>query len=89
MMYFIDVQDERVVLPPALDATSGSTGASASASAAPHGIEIAIEFKPVERPTEPVDNDQPVQCPFPEPSILNVSSGASFIYYRICLLGVC
>ncbi|KAL8536423.1 hypothetical protein ACS0TY_011872 [Phlomoides rotata] len=61
------VLDERVVLPPALDATAGAT----AASAAPHGIEIAIEFKPVERPSEPVDYDQPIQCPFPEPSILN------------------
>lgn len=41
--------------------------------AAPHGIEVAGEFKPVEHPTEPLDNDRPVQCPLPEPSILNVS----------------
>lgn len=58
-------------MPPALDATSGST--AASASAATHGIEIAVEFKPVERPSEPLNDDQPIQCPFPEPSILNVS----------------
>ncbi|GAA0149808.1 hypothetical protein LIER_08893 [Lithospermum erythrorhizon] len=36
-----------------------------------HGIEIAVEFKPVEHPTEPSDNDRPLQCPLPEPSILN------------------
>ncbi|XP_076948904.1 uncharacterized protein LOC143621337 [Bidens hawaiensis] len=40
-------------------------------SSAHHGIEIAVEFKPVEHPTEPVDIDQPIQCPLPEPSILN------------------
>ncbi|EPS61285.1 hypothetical protein M569_13516, partial [Genlisea aurea] len=42
-----------------------------SAVGFPHGIEIAMEFKPVERPTEPPDNDQPIHCPLPEPSILN------------------
>ncbi|KAI3468578.1 hypothetical protein Pfo_025241 [Paulownia fortunei] len=65
--------DEREVLPPGSEATTGATvAASASASAAAtHGIEIAVEFKPVERPTEPLDNDQPIQCPLPEPSILN------------------
>lgn len=49
------------------------TGAGAVAAAAPHGIEVAVEFKPVEHPIEPLDNDQPIQCPLPEPSILNVS----------------
>ncbi|KAJ9707332.1 hypothetical protein PVL29_002361 [Vitis rotundifolia] len=42
-----------------------------AAAVAPHGIEVAVEFKPVEHPTEPLDNDRPVQCPLPEPSILN------------------
>ncbi|XP_068635691.1 uncharacterized protein [Aristolochia californica] len=36
-----------------------------------HGIEGAVEFKPIERPMEPLDNDQPVRCPLPDPSILN------------------
>ncbi|KAL0324157.1 UNVERIFIED_CONTAM: hypothetical protein Scaly_2382800 [Sesamum calycinum] len=57
------------VLPPSTEATA-TTGLAAAASAATHGIEIAVEFKPVERPTEPLDN-QPIQCPLPEPSILN------------------
>lgn len=47
-------------------------GSSAPADVA-HGIEAAVEFKPVEHPTEPVNRDQPVRCPLPEPSILNVS----------------
>lgn len=59
--------DEREVLPPNADVT----GAAAVAAAAPHGIEVAVEFKPVEHPIEPLDNDQPIQCPLPEPSILN------------------
>ncbi|KAF2305445.1 hypothetical protein GH714_005354 [Hevea brasiliensis] len=46
---------------------------------APHGIEVAVEFKPVEHPTEPFDSDQPIQCPLPEPSILNDSPGNSEI----------
>ncbi|KAL9406138.1 hypothetical protein Peur_003110 [Populus x canadensis] len=61
------LQDEREVLPPNADVT----GAAAVAAAAPHGIEVAVEFKPVEHPIEPLDNDQPIQCPLPEPSILN------------------
>ncbi|XP_061343084.1 uncharacterized protein LOC133289209 [Gastrolobium bilobum] len=59
--------DEREVIPP-----NSETGAAASAATATsHGIEVAVEFKPVEHPTEPLDNDRPIQCPVPEPSILN------------------
>ena len=61
------VQDEREVLPP-----SSETSATVSGNAS-HGIEVAVEFKPVEHPNEPLDNDRPIQCPLPEPSILNVS----------------
>ncbi|KAI4328012.1 hypothetical protein L6164_020409 [Bauhinia variegata] len=61
--------DEREVLPP------NSQAAAAAATSVPttitHGIEVAVEFKPVEHPTEPLDNDRPIQCPLPEPSILN------------------
>lgn len=62
--------DDRDGLPPVPEATTGATTVAAS-SASTHGIQIAVEFKPVERPTEPLDNDQPIQCPLPEPSILN------------------
>ena len=60
------VQEEREVMPPNPDA-------AAAATATAHGIEVAVEFKPVEHPIEPLDNDQPIQCPLSEPSILNVS----------------
>ncbi|KAJ0259754.1 hypothetical protein HA466_0060590 [Hirschfeldia incana] len=53
--------DLREALPPSSTELVGST----------HGIEVATEFKPVEHPIEPLDNDQPIQCPLPEPSILN------------------
>ncbi|CAA3033062.1 Hypothetical predicted protein, partial [Olea europaea subsp. europaea] len=53
--------DEREVLPSISEATSAVT----EAAAATHGIEVAMEFKPVEHPTEPLDNDQPIQCPLP------------------------
>ncbi|KAJ0239987.1 Cystic fibrosis transmembrane conductance regulator [Hirschfeldia incana] len=59
--------DELRALPPntalvaSLNNLAGST----------HGIEVATEFKLVEHPVEPLDNDQPIQCPLPEPSILN------------------
>lgn len=66
------MQDEREVLPPNADATCAATLSTAT-SATTHGIEIAVEFKPVEHPIEPLDNDQPIQCPLPEPSVLNVS----------------
>ncbi|KAK9275142.1 hypothetical protein L1049_022401 [Liquidambar formosana] len=60
--------DEREVLPSNPEATGAATTVATPAA---HGIEIAVEFKPVEHPTEPPDNDRPVQCPLPEPSILN------------------
>ncbi|KAG5067727.1 hypothetical protein JHK85_000104 [Glycine max] len=44
---------------------------ASAATATSHGIEVAVEFKPVEHPIEPLDNDRPIQCPLPEPSILN------------------
>lgn len=65
---FYVAQDEREVLPP----NSEITGAANAAAASSHGIEVAGEFKPVEHPNEPLDNDRPIQCPLPEPSILNV-----------------
>ncbi|GAB4834796.1 hypothetical protein Ancab_033064 [Ancistrocladus abbreviatus] len=60
--------EERVVLPQNLEARDA---AGVAASAVAHGLEVAVEFKPVEHPTEPLDNDKPVHCPLPEPSILN------------------
>jgi len=63
------MQDEREVLP----FSSEVTGAVTATAAATHGVEVAVEFKPIEHPTEPFDNDQPIQCPLPEPSIPNVS----------------
>ncbi|KAF3965931.1 hypothetical protein CMV_009921 [Castanea mollissima] len=65
-----DSQDEGEVLPP----NSEVTGVATAITAASHGIEVAVEFKPVEHPSEPIDTDIPIQCPLPEPSILNVSS---------------
>ncbi|RZC69567.1 hypothetical protein C5167_032711 [Papaver somniferum] len=59
--------DERRPLPPNPEVAATTIAAAAAA----HGIEVAIEFKPVEHPTEPFDHDQPVKCPLPEPSILN------------------
>ncbi|XP_076950899.1 uncharacterized protein LOC143624028 [Bidens hawaiensis] len=62
--------DEREVVP--TDAVPiEPTSVTGVMSSAHHGIEIAVEFKPVDHPTEPVDIDQPIQCPLPEPSILN------------------
>ncbi|KAL7122711.1 hypothetical protein ACP275_01G060500 [Erythranthe tilingii] len=61
------IDQREVVLPPTAEAAANETTASATI----HGIEIAVDFKPVERPSEPLDNDQPIQCPLPEPSILN------------------
>lgn len=72
-------QDERQALPP--DAEIASSAAAATS----HGIEVAVEFKPVEHPIEPLDNAQPVKCPLPEPSILNVSanSGTNFSNWTV------
>jgi len=59
--------DDREILPPISEATAAATGAIPAS----HGIEVAGEFKPVEHPTEPLNNDRPIQCPLPEPSVLN------------------
>ncbi|XWS49485.1 hypothetical protein CRYUN_Cryun12cG0007600 [Craigia yunnanensis] len=61
------VLEEREVMPPNPDVAGAATAATATA----HGIEVAVEFKPVEHPIEPLDNDRPIQCPLSEPSILN------------------
>ncbi|KAJ4951530.1 hypothetical protein NE237_028362 [Protea cynaroides] len=63
--------EERQGLPPNNVGTHVATTAAAAPAAASHGIEVAVEFKPVEHPIEPLDNDRPVKCPLPEPSILN------------------
>ncbi|KAM7493864.1 hypothetical protein LguiB_028473 [Lonicera macranthoides] len=60
--------DLREVVPPNAELT---TVATVDGDETTHGIEVAVEFKPVEHPTEPLDYDQPIQCPLPEPSILN------------------
>ncbi|GMJ06525.1 hypothetical protein like AT1G31940 [Hibiscus trionum] len=64
--------DERDVMPSNPDAPAAADAATATASNTANGIEVAVEFKPVEHPIEPLDNDRPIQCPLPEPSILNV-----------------
>ncbi|XP_054824130.1 uncharacterized protein LOC129322107 [Prosopis cineraria] len=59
--------DERESLPPNSEGAAGQSAVTTTL----HGIEIAVAFKPVEHPTEPLDNDRPIQCPLPEPSIIN------------------
>ncbi|KAJ4959942.1 hypothetical protein NE237_019852 [Protea cynaroides] len=36
-----------------------------------HGLELDLEFKPIEHPVEPPDEDRPVKCPMPGPSVPN------------------
>ncbi|KAI4343295.1 hypothetical protein MLD38_027821 [Melastoma candidum] len=62
-----DVMDERDVLPLNVEVTA----VAAAATVISHGIEVEVEFIPVEHPIEPLNNDHPIQCPLPEPSILN------------------
>ncbi|XP_009611472.1 uncharacterized protein LOC107791243 [Nicotiana tabacum] len=63
--------DEREVFPPNSEAIDAAATTAGAPSVTPNGIENAVEFKPVEHPTEPLNIDRPIQCPFPEPSILN------------------
>jgi len=65
---FSYAQDGREVLSPRSDLAPATNTTTTET----HGIEVATEFKPVDHPMEPLDNDQPIQCPLPEPSILNV-----------------
>lgn len=62
------MQDGREASPPNPEIVSSA----AVPGTATHGIEVAVEFKPVEHPIEPQDSDHPIECPLPEPSILNV-----------------
>ncbi|CAN6995990.1 hypothetical protein BRARA_E00886 [Brassica rapa] len=59
--------DDRGALPPNTDLVASLNNLADST----HGIEVNTEFEPLEHPIEPLDNDQPIQCPLPEPSILN------------------
>ncbi|KAH7687259.1 hypothetical protein IHE45_04G156700 [Dioscorea alata] len=66
-------------LPRNAEVVEGSVVDCAAAAAdavavAVHGIEICLEFKPVEHPMEPLEQDHPVQCPQPDTSLLNVCS---------------
>ncbi|KAL1211121.1 hypothetical protein V5N11_008580 [Cardamine amara subsp. amara] len=54
-----------------LSSSSDLVTSTNTTTSATHGIEVVTEFKPVEHPMEPLDDDQPIQCPLPEPSILN------------------
>nr|GLL18029.1 uncharacterized protein LOC109149345 [Ipomoea trifida] len=64
--------DEREASPQSCEAAGATAVAGADPTAIiTHGIELAVEFKPIEHPVEPLDNDSPIQCPLPEPSILN------------------
>ncbi|KAK2427586.1 hypothetical protein QL285_026156 [Trifolium repens] len=56
---------------PADSEAAAAVAAASDTTATSHGIEVAVEFKPVEHPVEPLDHDRPIQCPLPEPSILN------------------
>ncbi|XBH79596.1 hypothetical protein VPH35_105525 [Triticum aestivum] len=63
--------DTEVVETLAPNMETGESEPAADPGDSPHGIEVGIEFKPVEHPVEPVNLDQPVKCPLPEPSILH------------------
>ncbi|KAG2624887.1 hypothetical protein PVAP13_3KG153600 [Panicum virgatum] len=40
---------------------TGESDPAAVPAESPHGIEVGVEFKPVERPVEPVNLDQPLK----------------------------
>ncbi|KAF8378839.1 hypothetical protein HHK36_030188 [Tetracentron sinense] len=46
-------------------------GCSGDASVGRHGVESDVEFKPIEHPAEPPDEDWPLKCPMPDFSVLN------------------
>ncbi|GMP64175.1 hypothetical protein CsSME_00025568 [Camellia sinensis var. sinensis] len=55
--------DEREFLPSNSEVPGAATVITGAAVTAAHGIEVAVEFKPLEHPTEPLDNDRPILCP--------------------------
>ncbi|THF95570.1 hypothetical protein TEA_019007 [Camellia sinensis var. sinensis] len=42
-----------------------------------NGVECNTDFWPVEHPIEPPDEDQPVKCPKPDSSVMNVNGCTS------------
>ncbi|KAH8975773.1 hypothetical protein BDL97_01G177200 [Sphagnum fallax] len=48
-----------------------TNGSWPNASKSPHGVAPLDVFVPVEHPSEPLDVDQPMQCPRPEPGIMH------------------
>ncbi|CAL9781177.1 unnamed protein product [Musa acuminata subsp. burmannicoides] len=61
----------QVFLAPNMEVGGSSTGTD-------HEADVNDEFKPIEHPTEPLDHDQPVRCPLPDPSILDASDGGTW-----------
>lgn len=47
-----------------------------------HRVDFYIEFKPIEHPLEPTDEDRPVKCPMHNSSVLNVSPS---IFDSLCI----
>jgi hypothetical protein len=59
--------------------STGESALTAVPADIPHGIEVGVEFKPLEHPVEPLSLDQLLKCLLPEPSILHVSHLSAFI----------
>ncbi|XP_058079567.1 uncharacterized protein LOC131227772 isoform X2 [Magnolia sinica] len=73
-----DGSDKDCLLPKGAEATGKAEagegpvhGVVIAASGSRYGIESEVEFKPIEHPLEPTDEDQPVKCPMPNSSVLN------------------
>jgi len=52
----------------------GVGGKRISPAAALHGVSLLENFEAVEHPDEPTEMDDPVRCPPPEKSIIQVST---------------
>ena len=52
---------QKVVETLAPNTSTGEADPAAVPAESPHGIEVGVEFKPVERPVEPVNLDQPLK----------------------------
>ncbi|XP_042490865.1 uncharacterized protein LOC122070725 isoform X2 [Macadamia integrifolia] len=66
--YQKDNQEAKVPLRPDIEESGVEEGVGMKGC---HGLKLDLEFKPIEHPVEPPDEDRPVKCPLPGSSVPN------------------
>ncbi|XP_043720271.1 uncharacterized protein LOC122667876 isoform X2 [Telopea speciosissima] len=74
-----DKREAKVPLRPEIEEAEVQRGVDMQGG---HGLELDLEFKPIEHPVEPSDEDRPVKCPMPGSSVSNVERLAESLRKR-------